>query len=38
MTKEQRKDNTYFDQTGRQILVGDLIRVFHFKNGKKNQN
>lgn len=25
------KDNTYYDQTGKQILVGDLLKVFHFK-------
>lgn len=35
MTLEERKDNTYFDQTGRQILVGDLLRVFHFKTKGK---
>lgn len=34
MTQEQLdilKDNTYYDQTGKQILVGDLLKVFHFK-------
>jgi hypothetical protein len=31
MTKEERMDNTYFDQNGKQILVGDLLKVFHFK-------
>ena len=35
MTLEQRKDNTYFDQNGKQILVGDLLRVFHFRDRKK---
>ena len=30
------KDNTYFDQTGKQILVGDLLKVFHFRSGKRN--
>lgn len=25
------KDNTYYDQTGKQILIGDLLKVFHFK-------
>lgn len=28
-------DNTYFDQTGKQILHGDLLKTFHFKNGKR---
>lgn len=32
MTLEERKDNTYFDQTGKQILAGDLLKVFHFKS------
>lgn len=32
MTLEERKNNTYFDQTGKQILVGDLLKVFHFKS------
>ncbi len=34
MTQEQLeflKDNTYYDKTGKQILVGDLLKVFHFK-------
>lgn len=38
MTQEQLeilKNNTYYDQTGKQILVGDLLKVFHFKNGKR---
>lgn len=34
MTLEERKDNTYFDQTGKQILVGDLLKVYHFTSGK----
>lgn len=34
MTLEGRKDNTYYDQTGRQILAGDLLKVFHFKSEK----
>lgn len=25
------KDNTYYDKTGKQILVGDLLKVDHFK-------
>lgn len=39
MTQEQLdklKDNTYYDQTGKQILVGDLLKVFHFRVGKRN--
>ena len=35
MNLEGRKCNIYFDQTGKQILVGDLLRVFHFKTKKK---
>lgn len=35
MTNTQLKDNTYYDQTGKQILVGDLLKVFHFTTGKK---
>lgn len=31
------KDNTYYDQTGKQILVGDLMKVFHFMRGKRTQ-
>lgn len=30
-----RFDNTYFDQTGRQILVGDLLQVYHFRTRRK---
>lgn len=37
MTLEERKDNTYYDQTGRQILVGDLLRVFHFRFRNKTR-
>lgn len=40
MTQEQLeilKDNTYYDQTGKQILIGDLLKVFHFKIGKRTQ-
>jgi hypothetical protein len=36
MTIEERKDNIYFDKTGKQILVGDLLKVFHFKSRNKN--
>lgn len=35
MTLDQRKDNTYFDKNGKQILVGDLLKVFHFRTRKK---
>ena len=35
MTLEERKDNTYYDQSGRQILVGDLLKVFHYRISKK---
>lgn len=30
MDLEGRKNNTYFDQTGKQILAGDLLKIFHF--------
>lgn len=36
MTSEKLKDNTYYDQTGKQILVGDLLKVYHFTSGKRN--
>lgn len=36
MTLEERKNNTYFDKTGKQILVGDLLKVFHFKSRNRN--
>ncbi len=35
MNLEDRKNNTYFDQTGKQILVGDLLKCYHFTSGKK---
>lgn len=28
---DQLRDNTYYDKTGKQILVGDLLKVFHFQ-------
>ncbi len=31
------KDNTYYDQTGKQILVGDLLKVYHFGTGNRTQ-
>ena len=36
MTLEERKDNTYYDQSGKQILVGDLLKVFHFMSRNRN--
>jgi hypothetical protein len=33
--KSNRFENTYYDKDGKQILVGDLLRVDHFKNGNK---
>lgn len=36
MGLEERKNNTYFDQTGKQILVGDLLKVFHFRSRNRN--
>lgn len=35
MTLEERKDNTYYDQKGKQILVGDLLKVYHFTVRKR---
>jgi hypothetical protein len=35
MTVDERKSNLYFDQTGKEILPGDLLRVFHFRTKKK---
>ena len=35
MNLEGRKNNVYFDQTGKQILVGDLMKVYHFSAGKR---
>lgn len=29
------KDNTYYDQSGKQILVGDLLKVYHFNVRKR---
>jgi hypothetical protein len=37
MNLEGRKSNIYYDQTGRQILVGDLLKVFHYTQGKVNR-
>jgi len=41
MTPEQLdilKDNTYYDQTGKQILIGDLLKVFHFIGPGRKKN
>ncbi|WP_312900214.1 hypothetical protein [Chryseobacterium taichungense] len=35
MDLEGRKNNVYFDKTGKQILEGDLLQVFHFRTGNK---
>lgn len=32
---EVLKNNTYYDKDGTQILVGDLLKVEHFKVGKR---
>lgn len=37
MTLEERKDNTYFDKKGRQIFEGDLLKVYHFRSGRKGK-
>lgn len=40
MTPEQLKilkDNTYYDQTGKQILVGDLLKVYHYGHGNRTK-
>lgn len=37
MNLEERKNNIYFDATGKQILVGDLLKVFHYNYGKGNK-
>ncbi|WP_126654093.1 hypothetical protein [Chryseobacterium aureum] len=35
MNLEGRKSNIYFDKTGKQILEGDLLQVFHFRTRRK---
>lgn len=35
MDLEGRKSNVYFDKTGRQILEGDLLQIFHFRTKSK---
>ncbi|MES2287525.1 MAG: hypothetical protein V4547_17655 [Bacteroidota bacterium] len=40
MTEERLKvlkDNTYYDQTGKQILVGDLLKVYHYGSGNRTR-
>ena len=37
MTLEELKDNTYFDKKGRQIFEGDLLKVYHFRSGRKGR-
>jgi hypothetical protein len=34
---EKIKDNTYYDKTGKEILVGDLLKVYHFKSKNRTQ-
>lgn len=36
MDLEGRKNNTYFDKKGKQILVGDLLKVFRFRSRNRN--
>ncbi|MDN5414002.1 MAG: hypothetical protein L0G14_09330 [Lactococcus lactis] len=35
MDLEGRKNNIYFDKTGKQILEGDLLQVYHFRTKSK---
>lgn len=37
MNLEGRKNNTYFDQKGTQILVGDLLKVHHYGTGNQTR-
>lgn len=37
MNLKERNDTTYFDQTGKQILVGDLLKVYHFHSGNRTK-
>lgn len=32
---EYRKSNIYYDKKGKQILVGDLLKTFHFRTKHK---
>lgn len=38
LSLEQRKDNTYYDKNGKQILVGDLLKVFHFIGSRRKKH
>lgn len=31
------KDNTYYDHTGKQILVGDLLKIYHYGHGNRTR-
>ena len=33
---ESGHDQVFYDQTGKQILVGDLLKVFHFRSRNRN--
>ncbi|WP_312189753.1 hypothetical protein [Sphingobacterium sp.] len=35
LSLEQRKNNIYYDKNGRQILEGDLLKIFHFRTKSK---
>ena len=37
LSLESRKDNTYYDKNGKQILVGDLLKVFHFRGARRKK-
>lgn len=38
LSLEQRKDNTYYDKNGEQILEGDLLKVFHFIGARRKKH
>ena len=35
-TLEFRKNNLYYDKKGVQLIVGDLLKVFHFRSRNRN--
>lgn len=37
MNLEGMKSNIYFDKTGKQILSGDLLKVYHYGRGNKTR-
>ena len=37
MNLEGRKSNIYYDSSGKQILEGDLLKVYHFGKGNKTR-